>query len=548
MKILKFLSMKLKLCCVAVIAVAIAGAGLASVWPVMLSDIYDAISTGAIDSVHSGAKAFLVFGGVFAAAELCSTARRIWVENISAALEKELRNKSIKKLMRLPTHFYNSNTSGEYTAKINRSVSGANQVVKAICNNIVPSVFMGFFTIYQIIRKAPVTIALILASYIVIEIFVSSLQVKSQNGIRETLVAKKAKLDGTVCQSIQNIEMIRVTNAEDYEYGRIHPITEDICATECRHHTYMGSFDFIKHLMKVIYTVLLLFVAVWLVGENRMAEGMVITVILLFQQLTGPVDALHAFMDEMAGGAVKAREVTKLLAQAEDGIFCDSLEDGVFPDGDITVKNFTVYTPDGSRAICENRSFTVKSGSVTALKGPTGCGKSSFIKGFMRFYSACGEVKAGGQSIKHLSQHSLCKGVYDMVQQPVFFTGTLKENLVYGLDYTPSDDQLIFALKNAMLYSELREKTEKVLNIRIAENGANLSGGQRQRLAVARAFLRQPKWFFVDEATANIDDATTEKVFANLKNYAKSIGASLLCVSHQQIVTAACDEIIEFSA
>jgi len=488
-----------------------------------------------------------VFGAVFALAELCTIIRRVWVDNISATLEKELRGKSFEKLLRLPAYFYNSNTSGEYTAKINQSVSGANQLVKAVCNNIVPSVFIGFFTVFQIVRKAPVSIALILVSYIIIEISLSMLQVKSQNGIRETLVAKKAKLDGTICQSMQNIEMIRVTNAENYEFNRVYPITEDIRATECRHHNYMGSFDGIKHLVKVAYTVLLLFVAVWMVSVHRISGGMVITIILLFQQLVAPIDAIHAFMDEMASAGVKAKVLTELLGQPEDKIFADSLKDTPFPDGDIKVKNFTVYTPDGSRTICENRNFTIQSGKVTALRGTTGCGKSSFIKGIMRFYSACGEVTAGDISIKNLSQHSLCKGIYHMVQQPLFFTGTLRENLVYGLDYTPSEDQLVFALKNAMIYSELKEKTDRVLQIRIAENGSNFSGGQRQRIALARAFLRQPKWFFVDEATANIDDETTAKVFGNLKHYAESIGAGILCISHQKSVVEACDEIIDMS-
>ena len=321
MKIFKFLSVKLKFCCLAVIAIAVAGAGLTSVWPVMLSDIYDQISTGGIINAADGAKVFILFGGVFALSELCAIIRRVWVDNISATLEKELRDKSLKKLLRLPTQFYNSNTSGEYTAKINQSASGANQFIKAICNNIVPSVFIGFFTIFQIIRKALIAIALILVSYIIIEIAVSAKQVKSQNSIRETLVGKKAKLDGTTCQSIQNNEMIRVINAEEYEFCRISPIITDICTTECRHHTYMGIFDGIKHTLKVIYTVLLLFVSVWMVSRNIIGGGMVITIILLFQQLVAPIDAIHAFMDEMASATVKAKVLTELLSQPEDKIF-----------------------------------------------------------------------------------------------------------------------------------------------------------------------------------------------------------------------------------
>ena len=182
------------------------------------------------------------------------------------------------------------------------------------------------------------------------------------------------------------------------------------------------------------------------------------------------------------------------------------------------------------------------------MKGPTGCGKSSVIKAIMRFYPADGDVAAGNHSIRSVSQKMLCNGIYDMVQQPIFFAGTLRDNLIYGLNNIPSDEQLIIALKNALILDELTVKSDDILSITVSENGSNFSGGQRQRIALARAFLRQPKWFFVDEATANIDDDTTEKAFDNLIRYAKSVKAGILCISHQEKVVNKCDYIVNLVA
>ena len=162
MKVFKYLTNKLRLSCVAVTIVAVLGASIASIWPVLLSDIYDDISNGVINNVKDGMIPFIVFGCVFAVAEVIAIFRRVWVDKISASFEKDLRNKSIEKLLHLPTKFFNNNTSGEYTAKINQSVAGASQLVKVVCNNIVPAVFVNTFTVIQVLRKAPISIAVIL--------------------------------------------------------------------------------------------------------------------------------------------------------------------------------------------------------------------------------------------------------------------------------------------------------------------------------------------------------------------------------------------------
>ena len=131
-----------------------------------------------------------------------------------------------------------------------------------------------------------------------------------------------------------------------------------------------------------------------------------------------------------------------------------------------------------------------------------------------------------------------------MVQQPVFIAGTVRDNLIYGLEEIPSDEQLLTALKNALIYDELFEKTVDVLSIEISENASNFSGGQRQRIALARAFLRAPQWFFLDECTANIDNSTTEKIIDNLITYSRGINAGILLVSHQDVVIAKCNKSI----
>ena len=171
-----------------VVACAVLGAWLASVWPVMLSGIYDKVSVGTVD-FSTVKQDILLFGAVYIAAELINIGRRIGTDNVTATFEKEMRNKSIVKLLHLPADFYTENISGEYTARINQAVAGASQLLKVVLNNAVPSLLISGFTVYQVVRKAPIFIAVILITYIIVEVIISAFQIKSQRGIRELLVS-----------------------------------------------------------------------------------------------------------------------------------------------------------------------------------------------------------------------------------------------------------------------------------------------------------------------------------------------------------------------
>lgn len=545
MKVLKFLTSKQKLGCVLVILLAALSAFLTSIWPVLLGEIYDDISTGNIFDIESGVVPFFTFGIAFAVAEICTIIRRVWTDQIGVSYEKHLRELSISKLLRLPSSFFGENVSGEITGRVNQSVTGSSQLVKVICNNIFPSILIGTFTIVQVIFKVPWFIIAIMISYIAVEIFISTKQIKSQNGVRTRLIGQKAKLDGCICQTIQNIELIRVIHAEEFEINRISPKTMAIKETESKHHLYMGMFDGIKQIVKVIYTVALLFTSILMVSNGTINGGMVITIILLFQQLVAPVDSIHIFLDEIASTLVKAKEFVKLIENEDDDIFTieSTFINEPSDNSDIFVKNVDVYAPGKSTKICSNVSAEFKSGSIIGVKGPTGCGKSSFLKAILRYYPSSGIICLGGQSLNKLPQESISNDIFYLTQQAIFFEGTLRENLIYGLSYIPTDEQLLFALKNSLIYSELKNKCDDVLQHPVFEGASNFSGGQKQRIAMARAFLRQPKWFFLDESTCNLDEKNEEKVLNNLENYAHTLGAGVVYISHSDNVMSRCDEI-----
>ena len=140
--------------------------------------------------------------------------------------------------------------------------------------------------------------------------------------------------------------------------------------------------------------------------------------------------------------------------------------------------------------------------------------------------------------------------LYYTPQTSFFIAGTVRENLIYGLDREVSDEELTEALYRVYLtgsdhnISVINTDGNKALDTYINEKSEVLSGGMKQRLSLARAFLRRPRLFIFDEITANLDDKARDLVLDNIENYAKSIDAGILYISHDPCVVNRCAEII----
>ena len=148
------------------------------------------------------------------------------------------------------------------------------------------------------------------------------------------------------------------------------------------------------------------------------------------------------------------------------------------------------------------------------------------------------------------SQHELADVLFYTPQSSFFIAGTVRENLLYGIERPVSDKELESALRSVFLtgndheYTVIQRDPMKALASMINEKADELSGGMKQRLSLARAFLRHPKVFVFDEITANLDKDATNDVLANIEKYAQKISAGIIYISHDQKVVDRCDKVI----
>ncbi len=173
------------------------------------------------------------------------------------------------------------------------------------------------------------------------------------------------------------------------------------------------------------------------------------------------------------------------------------------------------YTP-ANRAITDV-SFELKAGEILALLGATGSGKSTLINLIPRFYEASGgRVLIDGIDVRDVQLHSLRRQVASVLQDPVLFATSIRENIGFGLD-DPDQDQIVEAAKAAQAHDFIMEMPQQY-DSRVGERGTTLSGGQRQRLSIARALIVNPKILILDDATSSVDTETERLIQAALDN------------------------------
>ena len=211
--------------------------------------------------------------------------------------------------------------------------------------------------------------------------------------------------------------------------------------------------------------------------------------------------------------------------------------------GELTFENVSFAYPDAEGPVLEHISFTAKEGETVAFIGATGSGKTSVINLIPRFYDVtAGTVYLDGVNVKEYDQKALVEKIGYVSQKAVLFSGTVKENVVYGSEGKKEERENVYrALETASAYDFVMDK-EGQENAFIARGGSNFSGGQKQRLSIARALYKKPEILIFDDSFSALDYKTDRDLRAALKKEMK--GTTVLIVAQRIGTIEGADKII----
>lgn len=477
--------------------------------------------------------------------ELIKILRRIMVEDTATKTEKRARGLVITSLLKAPLSFFKENMTGNIHGRLNRCLEGTIKLEKLIFMDFAPAIFNSAAAIFVIFTTLPAVLALPMLLVIPIGIGIVFRQISTQQGIRVELLETKSSMDGTIVELLNGIEVIRITDSISLEESRFENKSEFLRKKEMKHHKQMAKYDCWKFINEVTFTVLMIGISAYLATQGIISVGAVLTSYLCFSQLIKPLEELHRILDELSESVILADDFFKLAEIPNDFSYTEAEKTAAVSENtspSIIIENLH-FSYDNQASVLKNLNLSLEKGSFTGIAGPSSCGKSSFIKAVCKLEQYEGNIFINGINLRSLSRKELSRIIALVPQSPFIVAGTIYENICYGLDRTPSLQEVESAVKKACL-TEFIDSLPNKLNTVLSENGGNLSGGQKQRIAISRIFLRKPEILILDEATSALDNTSERYIQNEIEKLKEETKMTVISIAHRLTTLKNSDRIL----
>ncbi len=464
---------------------------------------------------------------IYIISALLSAGAAILLGIFGESVVKNLRQRVWNKMIHLPVKYFDEVKTGEMSSRL---ANDTTQVKQLIANTIPQTISQIFLLVGSIIfmiqMQWQLTVAMVVAVPIVM-IIMFPIMIFGQK-IGHARQDSLADFQGIASESLGEIRLIKSSNAEKQASRQIETSVGVLYKIGIREAFFDGMMQPIMMLSMMLMIFGLLAYGIYLISTNVMTLGTLLGMMMYLFNLIGAVPTIASFFTELAKASGSTARITDIFDEGQE-----HLQEGDIVDveGKTLQMKDVDFSYDGDEQILENVSFEAEPNSIVAFAGPSGGGKSTVFALLERFYNpTSGEVKIGDIDISTISLENWRSQIGFVSQDSAVMAGTIRENLSYGLEKDYSDDELWSVLDLAFARKFVENMPEQ-LDTQVGERGVKISGGQRQRLAIARAFLRNPKILMLDEATASLDSESESMVQKALDSLMK--GRTTLVIAHR---------------
>ena len=469
----------------------------------------------------------------------------LYIKNISLTyiqfnLIKKLRAQLYSHLQSLSLSFFDKRQTGELSSIVindvsNMRVAFGTSFHKLFVEPINILVFISLLFIINL-KLALLSIIIVPLTGAVVVVIGKSIRRRSRR-----TAEKIARIMGIMSENLNSIRIIKSFAMEAFETNRFKQEQERHYNLDLRQAKLRLISSPVTEMIGAFIAVVLLWIGGHdvLVLNDMTSEDFIRFILILFSVLQ-PIRSLSKVGINLQNGFASADRVFNVLdtvpaiVSKPNAIKIKDVKD------EITFNNVG-FNYDGTDRILKDISFTMKKGTVTALVGASGAGKSTIADLIPRFYDVInGKIEIDGNDIRDLDINSLRKMMGIVSQETILFNDTIGSNIKYGLQ-SVTDDQLQKAAKNANAYDFISEQPNGFETV-IGEKGVRLSGGQRQRIAIARAILKNPSILILDEATSSLDTESEYKVQKAIDNLMAD--RTVLVIAHRLSTVESADKIV----
>ena len=273
---------------------------------------------------------------------------------------------------------------------------------------------------------------------------------------------------------------------------------------------------------------------------GHISLGNLSSFVLYSRKFSGPINEMANIISELQSACAAAERVFRLIDEPPETPDLPQALEVTSVDGRVDIEHVK-FGYDPQRTIIHDLNLTAKPGSLVAIVGPTGAGKTTIINLLMRFYDPdSGEIRLDGHEIRHITRKSLRLSYAMVLQDTWLFHGTVFENIAYGKKGATLED-VTAAAKAARIHhyiTRLPDGYDTILN----EDGMNISQGQKQLLTIARAMLLDARMLILDEATSNVDTRTEQQIQAAMRTLME--GKTCFVIAHRLSTIQNADTIL----
>ncbi|HEX7710786.1 MAG TPA: ABC transporter ATP-binding protein [Sphingomonadaceae bacterium] len=429
-----------------------------------------------------------------------------------------LRNELFTQLSSLPVAFFAQNRSGDLISRVNNDTDKLNQFFSQALMQMFGNLFIVTGAgILLLVLNFELGLAAIAPAVglLLITRAISPWVKRSNRRSMESLGA----LSGDVSESLANFEVIVAFNRVDYFRQKFAASNERNYRTAARAGISSGLFMPLYTLAGSAGSILVLALGVWLISQGTLTIGLLVGYLMYVTSFYNPLRQMATVWSSLQQAMAALDRVTEMLSLRNDLV---RVENSVTGPGDAVLAFDRVsFGYSSGKQVLSDVTLTLERGKTYALVGPTGGGKTTTAMLMARLYDpAEGTVFLDGRDIRTLEPTERARKIGFILQEPFLFSGTIRDNIVYGHDAFAeiSDEELAQRLA-AQGLGRFLERFKDGLATPVSGGGDGLSLGQKQLVAFLRAVLREPEILILDEATANIDTVTErllEDVLAKL--------------------------------
>jgi ABC-type multidrug transport system fused ATPase/permease subunit len=454
-------------------------------------------------------------------------------------LISELRTQVQRHIGRLPVAFYDENRTGTLVARIMTDVEGVRNLVGTGLLDFVGGILTAIIAFCILIR---ISGRMTMLTVCILLVFGAILQraFKTIRPIFRERSKINAEVTGRLTESLGGVRVVKGYHAEDSEarvfVGGVQRLLENVISSI----TAQSLMTLSSTMVLGVVGGLIMYLGAKEISAHRLDVGGYVEYTMLLAFMVAPVVQLVAIGTQLTEALAGLDRTTEILSEREED--SSPTRTVILPEiqGDVAFNNVN-FSYETDKPVLHGINFESKPGTVTALVGSSGSGKSTIISLVCAFHTAnSGQVLIDGIDLATVRLSSYRQQLGVVLQETFLFDGTIRENIFFSRPQA-TEEQLMEACRIARV-DEFAERFPEKYDTIVGERGVKLSGGQRQRLSIARAILADPRILILDEATSSLD-SESEAMIQNGLSYLMQ-GRTTFVIAHRLSTIRRADQIL----